>query len=644
MNTNTKTSGFGRYSYNDELLLIFPPVSDALFFPYLSLPYLTSYLKKYNRSVKQFDMNLELSKQLLSKSSLHSILNSYKKEKNLNDVFVKKFIYNFLENYNITESILNKSPLNKNYKNIQKDFSITYLKNMLNIILDNSVIKENHNSIKDIVNISRNKIKDEFVTKKMLDILKKQILLSKPKVIGFSVPFFSQLLPTLIMCNYIKKHWPFIKIILGGPQIYLWNKHLNQQPDFSKTVDYLGIGDGEETLLQLIKFLNHEVSSTDTIPNLIVTKNKKQSQIVHYIKIDDLPTPDFEGLTLNSYIIQKPQLALTTCVGCYWGKCAFCSYGNKSKFQNNYQQKSYRTIANQCISLYEKHNITHINFVDENTNLKLVLKAMESLQEEGYNFTYSTRNRMEKRLLNLEYCYKLRNSGCTQMSIGYETNSQRILDLMNKGVKSEDYQTIIDNLFDNGIEMRFSVMTNFPGETKEEHENSISFLEKNKNKIEIDIVQTLSIENKTFISENPEDFGVNESIEDFKQVNLDGIMGRHGIQAYFYNKNLEKKDYGTKINSSKRKLISEETRYEVYPWIDFIPSISDQEIILFDFFNLKAYKLPIAYNDILEKFPIVYNKNKHDFFSNMITLLLDKDVIFPDKNLQKKEQKHGLEN
>lgn len=631
MDTNTKISGLGRYSYKDELLLVFPPISDALFFPYLSLPYLTSYLKKYNRSVKQFDMNLELSRQLLSKPSLYNIINDYIKDDNINSIFTKRFIDNYLRNYNIHNSILNSSSLSKKYKNIEKDFSVTYIKNMLNIILKDSIIKENHNNINKIVDIAQSEIKNDFVAKKMFEILKTQILQSKPKIIGFSVPFFSQLLPTLIMCRFVKENFPHVKIILGGPQIYLWNRQLIKHDNFPEIVDYLGTGDGEETLLQLIKFLNNEISSIDKVPNLIIAKSQKQSAATHFVKINDLPTPDFKGLNLDSYIIEKPQLALTTCIGCYWGKCAFCSYGNKSKYQNNYQQKSYKNIANQCINLYEKYNINHINFVDENTNLKLVLKAMETLKDAGYSFTYSTRNRMEKSLLSLEYCYKLRASGCTQMSIGYETNSQRILDLMNKGVKSDDYQTIIDNLFDNGIEMRFSVMTNFPGETKEEHENSIAFLVKNRDKIEIDIVQTLSIENKSFISEDPKKFGVKEFLEESKQVNLDGIMGRHGIHANFYNNNLKQQDYGAKFNKQSKKII-EEVRYELYPWIDFISDFSEHEILLFDFLNLKAFKLPSFYKTIFQKLPINYNKNSSETFSNDLTLLLEKNIIFPVKN------------
>jgi anaerobic magnesium-protoporphyrin IX monomethyl ester cyclase len=48
-----------------DVLLIFPPQTEARFFPYLSLPYLTGHLRGQGRRVHQADLNIELLHDLL---------------------------------------------------------------------------------------------------------------------------------------------------------------------------------------------------------------------------------------------------------------------------------------------------------------------------------------------------------------------------------------------------------------------------------------------------------------------------------------------------------------------------------------------------------------------------------------------------
>src|SRR6185503_9787352 len=49
-----------------DTLLLFPPATEARLFPYLSLPMLTAYLRRAGMSVRQRDLNIELSHALFS--------------------------------------------------------------------------------------------------------------------------------------------------------------------------------------------------------------------------------------------------------------------------------------------------------------------------------------------------------------------------------------------------------------------------------------------------------------------------------------------------------------------------------------------------------------------------------------------------
>ena len=124
------------------------------------------------------------------------------------------------------------------------------------------------------------------------------------------------------------------------------------------------------------------------------------------VQLRDVPPPDFSDYALGSYLITDPQLGIISCVGCHWGRCVFCSYGNRSR-REGYQQKTVRQLADECQTLLERHGIRRINFLDENTNLSLVLRAMRELNARGHRTEFSVRTRFEKILLSREFtCFR----------------------------------------------------------------------------------------------------------------------------------------------------------------------------------------------------------------------------------------------
>jgi len=54
-------------------LLLFPPATEATFFPYLSLPALTAKIRMINAEVQQVDLNLNVIKKLLNPDSLDAL-------------------------------------------------------------------------------------------------------------------------------------------------------------------------------------------------------------------------------------------------------------------------------------------------------------------------------------------------------------------------------------------------------------------------------------------------------------------------------------------------------------------------------------------------------------------------------------------
>lgn len=56
---------------NSDAMIVFPPLTEARLFPYLSLPMITSFLRSKGMSVSQIDLNIELCHTLFSEDCLN---------------------------------------------------------------------------------------------------------------------------------------------------------------------------------------------------------------------------------------------------------------------------------------------------------------------------------------------------------------------------------------------------------------------------------------------------------------------------------------------------------------------------------------------------------------------------------------------
>jgi len=70
---------------------------------------------------------------------------------------------------------------------------------------------------------------------------------------------------------------------------------------------------------------------------------------------------------------------------------------------------------------------------------------------------------------------KLKSAGLNTLYYGVESGSQRILNLMKKGITLKQAETAVKSAKDVGIEVLTSFILGFPGETREEIDKTIDF-------------------------------------------------------------------------------------------------------------------------------------------------------------------------
>jgi hypothetical protein len=319
----------------------------------------------------------------------------------------------------------------------------------------------------------------------------------------------------------------------------MWKQEIVSCEDWFSKIDYLGTGKGEGTLDLLVQHVKGG-NDISRVPDLLYSQQRNPLLVksAGQPTFDSLPAPDFSGLPINRYMSGEMQLGLTTCIGCYWGRCVFCSYGRRSHENKSYEQATPQVLADWIQHLVKEYQAHRINFIDENTNLKLIVAAMRLVRSAGIQVYFSTRNRFEKVLLNGDFCKELAALGCVLMSCGYETNSQRLLDRLDKGVSAEHYQAIIDNIHIAGITLRLSVMGGILDETEIEFRESLEFLKSNEQKIGIDILQNLVVEPGTPLADTPNSFNIwvskLEPLDNNSALNYAG--GRFGFKSSLENK------------------------------------------------------------------------------------------------------------
>ncbi len=515
-----------------DLALIFPPLTEAARFPYLSGPSLVAYARQFDAKVRLHDFNLELHRELCNPKYFGDDSNPSGRED------IKTSYHRVLRNFfHDNADDIAASAFGKDSSKWSIGAAIRMAHLACEFLVSGSMVSQRITSFKQLDAVLLAHAASSHHTDVAAGVLEEfvaQMMAQRPKAVGITVTFFSQIIPALLILKLVKQVNPNTVTVLGGQQVMLRQNDFLESEAAQLWVDGLCAEQGQPAVRDLVSYVRGELPQQD-VANVVWTKSPSRAPRAESVPFATLPPPDFDDLIVNSYLSSETHLAITTCVGCNWGKCVFCAYGNRSRKNKSYDQGTPEQLADHLEYLHKRHGIGRINLVDENTNLRLVMKTMRVLNSRGVRVEFSTRNRLERMLCDKEFCQELSDRGCVMISVGFETISQRLLDKMNKGVRAADYQTIIDNLDEVGITLVCSVMSGLFDETPEEVGESVEFLKRNQDKIAIDVVQMLVCEPNTYMADDPEAFNLD--------VNSDGElrgnprfsygMGRMGAKYEF---------------------------------------------------------------------------------------------------------------
>ncbi len=339
------------------------------------------------------------------------------------------------------------------------------------------------------------------------EILKPAILAEKPEVVGVSIVLRQQLFSSMTFCAMIKEQFPDIHVTIGGNTVTRFRDVLPDIPDLFALFDSAIVYEGETALLQLLDAVANG-QDLSHVPNLLY----RDSAGIHvntetYAEnMGALPPPDFDGLPLDKYFVPEPILPYLATRGCYWGRCEFCDHGEG--YTAGYRTKKDWQIIDELTQLKEKYQTRHFHFTDESYPPALFRKITRKLVESKLDIAWTTHIRFEKSLLDDEVWQDAQDSGCKFLHMGYESGSERVLQLMDKATTTEIIQRSLELSSTHGVWNHVMGFFGFPGETYQDAKFSIQFLEDNRDHVHSIGFGTFDLSRHTPVAQNPEKFGV----------------------------------------------------------------------------------------------------------------------------------------
>jgi radical SAM superfamily enzyme YgiQ (UPF0313 family) len=359
-------------------------------------------------------------------------------------------------------------------------------------------------------------------------------------IIGISIQAYQQYFLSLAIAKKMKEKTDSL-IIIGGAFISLLDDStLNEILSKYPFIDYIGIGDGEFTLLKLIKHLEGKCGKKQ-VPGLVYRyKDRIKKNNKFNININEQCIPDFGGLPLNLYK-SRPEIGLYYRIsrGCD-NKCTFCLEPN-----NKLQFKNINKIIKDLKFLVLKYGFKCVLFTDNACNLNYthLEKLCDGLIRNKINITWRSEARADN--LDKKLLIKMRKSGCTDLEFGIESGSNRILRIIRKNIDLGKVEEILKESANVGIKNHVNFILGYPGEEENDIKDTINFIKRNIKYIYSMKLIPFTLVYNSYIYNNPKEF----SIFDLKRFTTSPIFFTFDDTKY----NFEERNQAIKENKDKIK-------------------------------------------------------------------------------------------
>lgn len=550
-----------KYFTLSDILLITPPFTQ-LNTPYPATAYIKGFLNTKSISAFQMDLGIEVILELFSKNGLSSLIpkgeiaqfsENSQRISSLWDDYINTIdaVIAFLQGNNptIARQICSGNFLpeasrfnqlddmewafgNMGMQDKAKHLATLYLEDISDFIVE--CVDENFGFSRYAERLGRSANSfDELYTELLketthidkitIKILEERVKEIQPNLVLISVPFPGNLYSAFRCAQYIKAHYPLVKIAMGGgfPNTELRSLKDKRVFDF---FDFITLDDGELPVELLYNFCHSDLVSEPEFKRTFLLENNevvyKNNTTKPDYKQSDVGTPDYSDLFLNKYIsvieIANPMHSLwsdgrwnklTMAHGCYWGKCTFCDVS--LDYIKIYEPIAAKILVDRMEEMIAQTGESGFHFVDEAAPPALMREVALEILKRKLVVSWWTNIRFEKSFTK-DLCVLLKASGCIAVSGGLEVASDRLLELIKKGVTVEQVAKVTNYFTEAGIMVHAYLMYGYPTQTIQE---TVDSLEMVRQLFQVGTIQSgfwhqFAMTAHSPVGLNPDEFGV----------------------------------------------------------------------------------------------------------------------------------------
>jgi radical SAM superfamily enzyme YgiQ (UPF0313 family) len=312
------------------------------------------------------------------------------------------------------------------------------------------------------------------------DAIRRIITEEKPRIIGITSMYSIYYRDVVEIAATIKRVDPSIKVVIGGNHASSYWNYIAR----NRNVDYVAIGEGEETFLELCQHLLagkdcHDVTGLAfRNGNGQVVKTPPRKLIAN---LDDIPIPDLTMVDFVKYLgegnpfgIRPPAAGLVSSRGCPM-KCVYCTI--KAVWGRTWRGRSAVNVVDEIEGMYRTYGVREFAFLDDSAGVdkKRLAAICDEIIRRGLDIKWSTPNGIAHWMLTTELLDKMKASGCYRITFGIESGNPETRKFLGKPFPLDQAKQLIQHANRIGMWTNCTNILGFPYETLDSIRDTIAF-------------------------------------------------------------------------------------------------------------------------------------------------------------------------
>jgi radical SAM superfamily enzyme YgiQ (UPF0313 family) len=262
-----------------------------------------------------------------------------------------------------------------------------------------------------------------------------------------------------------------ITVIVGADHPTVFPDHTLRDPN----IDVVVRGEGEATISELVYAIEHQ-TSLNQVKGICF---KDQGVVVHtpprelIADLDSLPFPDISALMHSETYRPLDFGAIMGSRGCPYA-CTFC--GVYTIWSRKVRFRSVANVMSVIRWLHKQYGTNFFSFRDASFTIdrQRIIELCNCLIKEDLNLKWECTTRPD--LLDEELLMLLLQSGCTNIRLGVESGSEKMLKAMKKNIDLNDVRKAAKLLNRHHVYWSAYFLFGTPRETKETIRETVDFI------------------------------------------------------------------------------------------------------------------------------------------------------------------------